>query len=193
MPDKNKFLRRLDRVGLSIVDLGLMTNTPECVVSDVRYGKAEPTPAMRAVLELFAGCARDPRDRAIAYAKGGVQWRAIIGYSGYEASEDGSIRRRITGNATHPGRELKQKLDRGYLSVKLYADDGKQRTIFVSRAVCLAFHGPSEGRNACHRNGIRSDNRESNLYWGTDEENHADRRFHSRHGRTARIAQIGNI
>lgn len=193
LPDRLKFLRRLDRIGLNLADLGKMTNTPECVLLDVRDGRAEPTAAMMAVAELFAGCHQEQRTRAVSLGNSGYQWRMIVGYSGYEASEAGSIRRRLTGNATHPGRELKQRLERGYLSVKLYADDGKQRTLFVSRAVCLAFHGPANGLSACHRNGIRSDNREGNLYWGTDEENHADRRFHARNGRQPRILENGNI
>lgn len=188
MPDKNKFLRRLERLGLSIVDLGLMTNTPECVALSVRDGGADPTPAMNAVLELFAGASQDARGKAILAAKSGKQWRPIPGYSGYEASEDGEVRRRVTGNATHPGRVLKLKIDRGYWAVKLYADDGKQRSMFVSRAVCLAFHGESNGLQACHRNGIKADNRAENLYWGTPLENGQDRMFHAVEGHKPREA-----
>lgn len=50
----------------------------------------------------------------------------------------------------------------------------------VSRLVCEAFHGPapSAEHQAAHRNGVRTDNRPSNLRWLTRHENYQDQVRH---------------
>lgn len=56
----------------------------------------------------------------------------------------------------------------GYLYVTL---PGKV-TAHASRVVAIAFHGlPVEYREACHRNGIHTDNRPENLIWMTPQQN----------------------
>lgn len=51
-----------------------------------------------------------------------------------------------------------------------------KRNIKIHIAVCEAFHGPrpSPSHMALHRDDIRANNREDNLYWGTREDNTQD-------------------
>jgi hypothetical protein len=100
-------------------------------------------------------------------------WKPIPGFSAYEASEFGHIRRR------RDGKILGQHLQRGYYTVKL----GRPR-IRTSRAVCAAFHGPAPSRfhYALHGNGNPKDNRAVNLRWGTQRENCADKYEHGTAG-----------
>jgi hypothetical protein len=45
--------------------------------------------------------------------------------------------------------------------------------------ILLAFKGPKpKGKEGCHKNGLRSDNRIRNLYWGTRSQNIADAKRH---------------
>jgi hypothetical protein len=56
-----------------------------------------------------------------------------------------------------------------------------RRIVFLHRVVLLAFVGPRPANcEACHSNGIRSDNRLANLRWDTRESNVADRVRHVR-------------
>jgi hypothetical protein len=102
-------------------------------------------------------------------------WRSIPGFSAYEASEDGLVRR---AGKTAP---LKSAVDAatGYAKLTLYNDEGELKTVSVHRMVCTAFHGsPPEGAQACHRNGVKTRNAASNLYWGSQHQNAADRKAH---------------
>ncbi len=49
--------------------------------------------------------------------------------------------------------------------------DGKSISKTVHRLVCAAFHGAPDGRQADHLNGVKADNRSSNLEWVTPKEN----------------------
>lgn len=120
------------------------------------------------------------------------EWRQIPGFGGhYEASSLGRIRvkdrivtkRHKTGKPMqqfYPGRLLSLvKADKwGHLGVKLCVGD-RASTVAVHRMVLLAFVGPCpEGMEACHNNGIASDNRLENLRWDTHHSNNQDRRAH---------------
>lgn len=68
---------------------------------------------------------------------------------------------------------------RGYFHVSL-CHKNKKVTKAVHRLVCMAFHGmpPSPSYQVRHLDGNRQNNVPSNLRWGTQVENWADRRVH---------------
>lgn len=102
-------------------------------------------------------------------------WKAIPGFSAYEASRAGEVRRR---NDKKESRRVKNW--KGYLIVSLKRDDGRWTTSGINRLVLLAFEGPPPvGKtDAAHKNGCRTDNRLSNLYWATRAEQENDKRRH---------------
>lgn len=114
-------------------------------------------------------------------------WLPIPSESGYEASNLGRIRsidRAIVYSSgrtrVHPGQILKPRKypESGYLYVR-----PNQNTRKVHRLVAEAFHGPCpEDKITCHKDGSRDNNREDNLYYGTQKDNMADR---VRHGTAA--------
>lgn len=87
----------------------------------------------------------------------------------YQVSDEGRVRRAATG------RVLKQQVDEGYCRVQLRVD-GRTRNVGVHVLVLTTFTGPRPpGYETCHGPGGRSDNRHTNLRWGTHTENMADR------------------
>lgn len=128
------------------------------------------------------------------------EWKSIPGFGGhYEASSDGRIRakdrivrrKHSTGGMVdfhYRGRLLKLTPDGecGHLYVSIGVD-GVNYKVAAHRLVLLAFVGPApDGMEACHNNGVGSDNRASNLRWDTHYENNRDR---VRHGTYARGEQ----
>lgn len=120
-----------------------------------------------------------------------IEYRELAGYPNYRVGSDGSVwtKRNKIGNrwVTGDWRLMRPTVhDDGYRYVTLYAG-GKARSRKVSVMVAEEFIGPkpaaANGRvECCHGNGDRTDDRRSNLSWGTSKENAADRR---RHGMTA--------
>lgn len=80
----------------------------------------------------------------------------------------------------YPAKILKQSKTGRYGHLKITIGvDGKEYSVGVHRLACLAFHGDCPpGMEACHDNGIGSDNRPSNLRWDTHANNNADRVRH---------------
>jgi len=116
-------------------------------------------------------------------------WLPVVGYEGsYEVSDQGrvkSIARTVDkgsrGVQQVKERLLSQKNKRGYREVNLWIN-GKGRSEEVHRLVLQAFIGPRPDGCVCrHLNGTRSDNRLSNLQWGTPLENSADTKLHGMH------------
>lgn len=117
------------------------------------------------------------------------EWRDILGFEGaYQASTLGRIRSidrsipnpRGSGFRTHKGRVRKFSVrPNGYQAVHISVG-GRRRTESVHRLVALAFIGnpPFEGALVLHGNGVPTDNRPSNLRYGTQSENLADRIAH---------------
>ena len=99
-------------------------------------------------------------------------------YSGYrQVSPGGHANGFSTVKDDKPFKEMTLTLDRGYYFVGLYKD-GKMKKKPVHRIVLEAYLGnspkPYPHYVACHRNGIPTDNRVENLYWGTPKENSQD-------------------
>jgi hypothetical protein len=147
-------------------------------------GDGSMSPRHIALLVLFGGshkAARASALRQLRRAFSGPEWRPIPGFNKYEASSEGQIRRAVGGSGASPLRVLKlTPRPDGYLRVTLYADDGRMHTKQVHRMVCAAFHGPKWDRHACHRDGEKTNNAATNLYWGTPLDNARDRVTHAR-------------
>lgn len=63
----------------------------------------------------------------------------------------------------------------GYATVGLWKDE-KRYTMTVHRLILETFVGPRpDGMEACHYNGVRTDNRLENLRWDTPSNNQKDR------------------
>jgi hypothetical protein len=92
----------------------------------------------------------------------------------------GRIRRIAPGCSTRPGRIIKPHSVGGYLYLTLRSPDKRSSSKRVHPLVCKAFHGerPTPRHQAAHNNGVRDDNRASNLRWATPEENQYDRVLH---------------
>ena len=108
-------------------------------------------------------------------------WRPVPGFPGYEVSDTGRVKslpRKNLAGAMRRGRVLKPDTPSGYSLVRL-ARDGVKHARLVHRLVLEAFVGKCpEGFQTRHLNGVRGDNRLSNLRWGTIYENRADQKKH---------------
>lgn len=95
-----------------------------------------------------------------------MNWQAVPGYPGIEASDTGMIRRN--------GIEKKQSKDsKGYLRVALTVG-GKYLSVYVHRLVAAAFHGEPTGPLVRHLDGAPANNIPSNLAWGDTSANIRD-------------------
>jgi hypothetical protein len=125
-------------------------------------------------------------------------WKTVPGFSIYEVSENGTIRRSLTVISARVGKQaprlppgtilkpcFKDKKD-AYLCLRLLPDDGSRSKVMkVHVVVALAFHGPKPYPEACalHKNDDRYHNHYKNIYWGTKRQNSIDRSVNGRHGR----------
>ena len=117
------------------------------------------------------------------------EWRDVAGFPGYQVSSLGRVRSfwKLTpiprkgsissiGEASHimsPGMATS-----GYWQVT-FRKDKKSHIRSIHRTVLIAFVGPPpDGCDGCHNNGIRTDNRASNLRWDTKKNNCADAKIH---------------
>lgn len=141
-------------------------------------------------------------------------WVDIKGYEYlYQVSDFGNVkslsRLKFCGKNAADGTLYKERIlknnigGHGYLRVNLWKDN-KCKMVKVHTLVCLAFIPNPEGKKDInHKNGIKSDNRVSNLEWNTRSENlsHAYRiglktpswkdKFGSDHCRSKQVVQIG--
>lgn len=128
-------------------------------------------------------------------------WKPVVGFEGaYEVSDQGRVRSldRVVeaqnrwGSTTRyvkRGRVLRPLTNHargGYRYANLRVD-GQQSLRRVSVLVAAAFLGPRpEGQQVRHKNGVASDDRLSNLVYGTPAENAADKLLHGTHHRGER-------
>lgn len=123
-------------------------------------------------------------------------WKPVVGFEGrYEVSDLGRVRsldhltlmKNRWGTTTMRkslGRVMSayEKAARGgYRYVNLHMD-GQQQMCRVAGLVAAAFIGPRpDGAQVCHRNGVATDDRATNLRYGTPASNNADKRVHGTH------------
>lgn len=106
-----------------------------------------------------------------------IKFRPVAGFDGYYVTDTGKVFSCRKGKT----QELQPFDDTyGYHKVTLYRRGrAKGMTISVHRIVAEAFMGPRpEGMQVCHNNGMRTDNRLSNLRYDTPKGNQADRVVH---------------
>ena len=100
-----------------------------------------------------------------------MEWRRIPDYP-YEVSDEGDVRNIKTQRILKP-----QKINK-YRMVQL----GARNQHYIHKLVLLAFVGPADGRCVRHLDGDGSNNRLSNLEYGTMKENCDDRQRHGTWG-----------
>lgn len=94
-------------------------------------------------------------------------WKSIPGYSNYEASNIGNIRK-IGGK----GKLKLSNEAHGYLKVNIVGDDGTRHTQGVHRLVALAFvPNPDNLPEVNHKNENKKDNCVGNLEWCSSDYN----------------------
>lgn len=122
-------------------------------------------------------------------------WLPVAGYEGwYEVSDRGHVRsldRRVSSAANRMapngrsyvirGRVLTSPPDKNGYPYQWLSRNGHRKQYAVHALVCTAFNGPRpEGQEVRHLNGQPTDNRASNLMWGTTRENSDDVKDHGR-------------
>ena len=99
------------------------------------------------------------------------QWKDIPGYEGYyQVSNTGKVKSLTGYYKNKRSILLKHSLSRGYSRVLLCVNN-KRKSIYVHKLVMLAFVGESNGLQVNHINGVKTDNRLSNLEYVTQSEN----------------------
>ena len=102
-----------------------------------------------------------------------MKYGKVRGASNYRVDRAGHIWSKWRG--TWKRLKTTKRKDSGYYVATIYRDDGLVRVRTVHRMVLEAFVGPCpEGMECCHEDGDKSNNRLSNLYWGTHKENSDD-------------------
>lgn len=97
------------------------------------------------------------------------KWAVIPGYPKYQVSN--------LGNVLGPRGLRKHVLDKnGYPYFSISLSNGTCKNFWIHKLVCQMFNGPKpfESAQALHRNGIKTDVRAENLYWGSHQQNMDD-------------------
>lgn len=102
-----------------------------------------------------------------------MSWIKLKNFPNYAISNTGKVRNLATGLM------LRQHIQKKYCVVYLYKN-GKRTSKKVHSLVCVSFIGdkPFEKAEVCHKNGIHTDNIDTNLRWGTRKSNANDARAH---------------
>lgn len=115
------------------------------------------------------------------------RWKDVVGYEGlYQVSDRGrvkSLSRLLNNNRQWQNRILKPAIrdKSGHFGVSL-CKNGKGKTYCVHQLVLVAFVGfCPDNMEGCHNNGIKTDNRLSNLRYDTHSNNILDSVKHGTH------------
>ena len=122
-----------------------------------------------------------------------MNWTPINGWPYHEVNENGEVRSLDREFPDPLGRTFRRRgkmltayMANGYPTVTL-SDRGRRRTQQVHRLVAEAFLGPRpEGADIRHLDGDPTNNRASNLAYGTRSENIRDLVAHGRHPQASR-------
>lgn len=102
-------------------------------------------------------------------------WKIIKDFPDYAVSDQGRVKRITAKQRTHPGKILKPNNSRRYLNVCL-CKNKKRHMQTIHSLVLEAFHCPRpKGLECNHDNGIKTDNKITNLEWVTKKENNIHR------------------
>ena len=120
----------------------------------------------------------------------GEEWKPIPGYPDYSVSNLG----RVASDQHRERRIMRPDVSKdGYLRVQLHRDGSSPRgdRLLVHRLVLQTFVGPAPqpDTQACHLDGNPSDNRISNLRWGSASDNWEDR---ARHGQFRAYSKLSD-
>jgi thymidylate synthase ThyX len=111
-------------------------------------------------------------------------WAPCFGYeTQYSISSFGKVVRTMAGKACNTGRIKNNTIVNDRAVVGL-SKNSKTTVHSIQRLILQSFLGDNPGLLACHKNGNSLDNRLSNLYWGTEQDNSNDA---IRHDTTTRI------
>lgn len=110
-------------------------------------------------------------------------WLPVVGYEGlYEVSEAGDVRRLAASSHRPANWVVSTHTVRGnYRQIHVADASGLRKQKMVHRLVAEAFLGPALGREVRHLDGDPTNNRLSNLRWGTHSENEFDKVAHGNH------------
>lgn len=108
-----------------------------------------------------------------------VEYRGVPGFDGYKIGNDGTVLSMLKPENGILWRQKSPIRKRcGYLIVHLRKNKTSHYKL-IHRLVLEVFLGPCpENAECCHANGVRTDNRLSNLRWGTPKENGQDKVAH---------------